>query len=108
MQRADKFLFSGSNNYSFLSVSKYFTTHQCPQPTLENSIHFIYKDHGDLFQISLFWEFPGGPVVRTRHFHCRGLGSILGRGTKIPQAARRGRKNQKKTNTALLMPFPLW
>ena len=31
-------------------------------------------------------EFPGGPVVRTRRFHCHGLGSIPGWGTKIPQA----------------------
>ena len=30
------------------------------------------------------WEFPGGPVVRTRCSHCQGLGSIPGRGTKIP------------------------
>ena len=28
-------------------------------------------------------ELPGGPVVRTWHFHCRGLGSVPGRGTKI-------------------------
>ena len=24
------------------------------------------------------WEFPGGPMVRTRHFHCHGPGSIPG------------------------------
>ena len=29
-------------------------------------------------------EFPGGPVVRTWHFHCCGPGSMLGQGTKIP------------------------
>ena len=28
-------------------------------------------------------EFPGGPVVRNWLFHCQGLGSIQGRGTKI-------------------------
>ena len=32
------------------------------------------------------WEFPGGPVVRTRRFHHGGPGSIPGRGTKILQA----------------------
>ena len=32
-------------------------------------------------------EFPGSPVVRTQHFHCQGLGSISGWGTKVPQAA---------------------
>ena len=35
----------------------------------------------------IFREFPGGPVVRTPRFHCRGHGSILGLGTKIPQTA---------------------
>ena len=28
-------------------------------------------------------EFPGGLVVRTQHFHCRGLSSIPSWGTKI-------------------------
>ena len=36
--------------------------------------------------------FLGGPVVRVWHFHCRGLGSIPCRGTKIPQAAWCGQK----------------
>ena len=31
-------------------------------------------------------EFPGGPVVRTPHFHCRGAGSIPGQETKILHA----------------------
>ena len=30
------------------------------------------------------WEFPSGLVVRTRHFHSCGPGSIPGWGTKIP------------------------
>ena len=38
-----------------------------------------------------FGEFPGGPVVRTRHFHCC---SIPGQGTKTPQAAQHGEKKQ--------------
>ena len=29
-------------------------------------------------------EFPGGPVVRTPLFHCKGVGLIPGWGTKIP------------------------
>ena len=41
-------------------------------------------------------EFPGGPVVRTQHFHCPGLGSIPGWGTKIPQAAWQSQKKKKK------------
>ena len=45
-------------------------------------------------------DFPSGPVVKTPHFHCRGTGSILGWGTKIPQAVRPERKKKKyiKTN----------
>ena len=31
-----------------------------------------------------FEELPGGPVVRTQRFHCRGSGLIPGQGTKIP------------------------
>ena len=38
--------------------------------------------------------FPGGPVVRTWSFHCCGLGSIPGGGTKILQAVRREKKKR--------------
>ena len=31
-------------------------------------------------------EFPRGPVVRTRGFHCWSLGSITDQGAKMPQA----------------------
>ena len=34
----------------------------------------------------LMQEFPGGAVVRTLHFQCRGRGLIPGLGTKIPHA----------------------
>ena len=44
----------------------------------------------------MFWEFPGGPVVRTQHFHCPGSGSIPGRGTKIPKAERGTAKIMKQ------------
>ena len=47
-------------------------------------------------------EFPGGPVVRTQHFHCRGPGSIPSRETKILQAAWRGQKKKKKNYTVRL------
>ena len=40
-------------------------------------------------------EFPGGPVVRTLCFHCRGHGSIHGWGTKILQAMQQGQKKKK-------------
>ena len=49
------------------------------------------------WRILLLWqEFPGGPVVRTRRFHCWGLGSTPGWGTKIPQAVQRGQQINKK------------
>ena len=39
-------------------------------------------------------DFPGSPVAKTRHFHCRGYSSIPGQGTEIPYAARRGQKGK--------------
>ena len=44
-------------------------------------------------------EFPGGPVVRIQCFHCEGLGSIPGQGTKILQDAWRGQKKKKKVGS---------
>ena len=44
------------------------------------------------FKIVMKWEFPGGLVVRIRHFHCPGPGSIPGEGTEIPQAAQHSQK----------------
>ena len=38
---------------------------------------------------------PWWSVVRT-HFHCWGLGSIPGQGTKIPQAAQHGLRKKKE------------
>ena len=40
-------------------------------------------------------EFPGGPVVRTRCFHCWGPGSVSGQGAKILQATEHGQKKKK-------------
>ena len=55
---------------------------------------------------------PGGPVVRTLRFHCQGLGSIPGWGTKIPKATWHGQKIEKKTPkcitlTSAHVAFPL-
>ena len=41
-------------------------------------------------------DFPGRPAVRTRCFHCHGLGSVPSRGTKILQAAWHGQKQKQK------------
>ena len=48
------------------------------------------------FKMPLFREFPGGPVVRNRHFHCQGLGLIPGWGTEILQATPCGQIKKKK------------
>ena len=34
-------------------------------------------------KLNILWVSPGGPVVRTRHFHCRGRGSIPGQESEI-------------------------
>ena len=39
------------------------------------------------------WDFPGGPVVRTPCFHCRGNGFDWG--TRIPHAVWHGQKKKK-------------
>ena len=59
-------------------------------------VSFLYIFVTVLLKRSLCWEFPGSLVVRTRCFHCRGPGSIPGRGIKIPQATWCGQKKKKK------------
>ena len=53
------------------------------------------------FKLILFWELPGGLVVKAQHFQCQGLGSIPGRGTKIPQATQCG-QNQPTNQPSFL------
>ena len=48
-----------------------------------------------------FWEFPGSPVVSTWYFHCCGLGSVPGQGTKISQVMQCG----QTSNEILLRKF---
>ena len=55
----------------------------------------VYNPQVGSNKIFHFWECPGGPVVRTRHSHCQGPGSIPGPGTKIPLAMRHGQKKKK-------------
>ena len=51
-------------------------------------------------------KFPGSPVVRTQHFHCRGPGSILGQGIKILQATHgMAKKERKKENVMQFLYF---
>ena len=51
------------------------------------------------FQISVFGEFPGGPLVRTLRFHCQGCASVPGWGTKIPQVCGVAKNNKNKRKT---------
>ena len=45
-------------------------------------------------------NFPGTPLIKTPCFHCRGMSSIPGPGTKIPHATRYGQKVLKKEKLA--------
>ena len=58
------------------------------------------------FKIISFRESPGGPVVRTLGFHCLGPGFNPRWGTKVPQAVRCGKK-QNKTLYIYFYPFSL-
>ena len=49
-----------------------------------------------LFLSKTSQDFPGGPVVKTPCFQCRGMGSIPGQGTKIPQAVWPKKKKKRK------------
>ena len=50
----------------------------------------------DIQRMSIL-DFPGGPVVKTPRFHCRGRGSIPGRGrSRMPQGAAKKKKEEKK------------
>ena len=45
------------------------------------------------FKNRMMREFLGGTMVRTLYFYCRGIGSISGQGTKIPQTTWHDQKN---------------
>ena len=48
------------------------------------------------------WGFPEAPVIKTLRFHCKGVGSIPGQGTKAPHATMK-----PKTNLLIFMNTPL-
>ena len=52
------------------------------------------------------WDFSGGPVVKTPCFQCRGMGSILGWGTKIPHVTCPEKKEKKIE--ACTWSYKLW
>ena len=49
---------------------------------------------------SCAWELPG-LVVRNRHFHSHGLGSIPSEGTEVPQAPWHSKKKKKAAHEYL-------
>ena len=62
--------------------------------------HLGYVDWGLFPDISIFlkiWDFPGSPEVKTSPSNAGGVGSIPGRGAKIPHASRpKNQKHKKK------------
>ena len=46
-------------------------------------------------------DFLGGPVVQALHVHAGGMGSIPGRGAKIPRAKWHDQKKKKNLNATL-------
>ena len=61
-----------------------------------------------IYRESLFWEFPGGPVVKTQYLHCCDPGSIPGQGTKIPKTVQCSKKKKKNYFALIIevMGFP--
>ena len=53
-------------------------------------------------------EFSGGPLIRSLHFHCHGLGLIPGQGSKIPQPKRKKRKEFIKEVAPIYFFFQPW
>ena len=69
---------------------------------LRSRVHFLLKKKKTNTQ-----EFPGSPMARAQHFHCCGLGSIPGWGTKIPQAVQRDRKTKQKQMQTHKNSYPI-
>ena len=59
-----------------------------------------------IFKNKCIRDFPGGPVVRTLHFHCQDLGLLPGWGTRIPHASKYDQKkkvsNKMESETAAM------
>ena len=76
-----------------------------------NLLEIVFPQHCERSQchwithFKMLREFPGGPVVMTRCFHCRGLGLIPGGETKIPQAVQWGQKKKQKSINSCYINF---
>ena len=58
----------------------------------EIALDFVTRRCFVNFKSTGFWDFTGGPVVKTSPSNAGGVGSIPGQGAKIPRAL--GPKNQ--------------
>ena len=52
----------------------------------------MIKEIRNVFKNKHFGDFPGSPVVKILCFHCLGMGSVRGLGTKILHALHCGQK----------------
>ena len=74
----------------------------------------LFKDHLDIgFNISWAGDFPGGPVVKTTHFQCRGQVFNPWSGNLVAWTKENKQKSKKKKSIAGLcgladVPGPLW
>ena len=60
-------------------ITTYFKSRPSAEINIVNQLYFskiCFKKES--------WDFPGSPVIKIPHFHCRGVGSIPGLGPKIP------------------------
>ena len=76
---------------SNVTLENYFSEPQLPPPSNELILPISWGSNGIRhIKLSALRDFPGGPVVRTPSFHCRGHGLLPGLGAKIQNAAGRG------------------
>ena len=54
--------------------------------TKENIYKFKQTKKTPLHHKNIYYRDFGGPVVKTLHFRCRGMGLILGEGTRVLHA----------------------
>ena len=57
-------------------------TAQCPQPGLSSGAPPLLDGAKGRVKVLGLWDFPGGPVIKTLHFQCRGY-RFNSWGTKI-------------------------
>ena len=74
----------------------YFSVQTCKQYIKDWQGISVDEDKGFTNKKCYFTDFPGGPVVKTLYFHCRGMGSIPGPVTKLPHTAHHGKKIKGK------------